>query len=153
MIRIVLLVMRACAEILILSYASAKDVKYHEVPPFVTPLIVLATFIGFNFKEDLLPSIICFAVIFVLMLAITLISKDKGFGGADIKIFSATGFLLGFPFGLVNLIAGILIDIVLILILRTFKKLEKNQPFPMIPGIAVSTAVILILNIMKEVLS
>ena len=55
------------------------------------------------------------------------ITVNDGIGGADLKIASASVFLLGFRRGIIGLIAGLLIAI----IVNSIK--SKKSGFPMVP--------------------
>ena len=77
------------------------------------------------------------ALVFLPQYLAAIINPAKALGGADIKLSSAAAFLLGAPRGLFALIVGLTLSVITVPIVRKVKKLPKNQPFPLVPFLAV----------------
>lgn len=119
----------------ILIYASISDIKSHEVPDFIWVMILILALVGFE-PENLLNMIIGAIAVFVPQIAIAMI-KPGTYGGADIKISTALAFLLGTGKGLFAVIFGLIIAVVTMLVLRKMKKLNKDDPYPIVPFLSI----------------
>ena len=121
---------------LILYYASLSDLGKREVPNYLSAMIVILAFVGFDAAN--LPSMLIGAsVVFLPQYIISLVMKDKPNGGADIKLSTAAAFMLGAEKGIFALIVGLLAGVLTMLALRLFKKAKKGEPFPLVPFLSV----------------
>ena len=122
--------------IALLLYASIKDIKSREVPDSVSGMMLILGLVGIT-AGDLPSMLLGMALVFLPQYLAAIINPEKALGGADIKLSSATAFLLGAPRGLFALIVGLALSVITIPIVRKVKKLPKNQPFPLIPFLSV----------------
>ena len=122
----------------ILLYASIKDLREHEVPDTVWKLIAVLGLVNISLRD--LPSMLLgAALVFLPQIIPAVINTEKAMGGADIKISTACTFLLGAGRGLAAFIIGLTLFVVIVPIIRRVRKLSKNEPFPMMPFLAVGT--------------
>ena len=123
---------------LILLYASCKDVTIREADDWLSVMIV-ALAIGSISFDRIGFMVLGAAAVFVPQLLITIMGKKSKLqiGGADIKISTATAFLLGLWPGLFGFMLGLLISIVCQLILTARKKEKSTEPFPLLPYLSV----------------
>ncbi|MDD4495062.1 MAG: hypothetical protein PHV32_12105 [Eubacteriales bacterium] len=63
------------------------------------------------------------------------VRKENCYGGGDIKVSNACGFLLGIEKGILGLIAGLLLAVLCTLVVQRIKN-KKAGAFPMIPYLA-----------------
>lgn len=116
----------------ILMYASLSDIGKREVPDCVWVMISILAFVDFE-SVNLASILIGAAVVFIPQLALAMIKPNRAVGGADIKISTASAFLLGAEKGILALIIGLTIAVAVMLILRKLKKADKAEPFPLVP--------------------
>ena len=109
----------------ILLISSYSDLKTRECDDYLSVMILLTAFIRIELTA--LPSMFIAAMFTAGMFLLVILTVSDGIGGADIKIASASVFLLGFKRGIIGLIAGLLIAIIVNAIKR------KKSGFPMIP--------------------
>lgn len=112
------------------------DIKTREVPNPVSGMLLI---LGLVDKDiDQLPSMIIGALlVFLPQFVSALINPSKALGGADIKISSSAAFLLGAQRGLFALIVGLTLAVIDMPIIKTIRKLPKDQPFPLIPFLSI----------------
>ena len=110
---------------LILLVSSYSDIKTRECDDYLSVMILITAFIGINLTS--LPSMFVAAMFTAGMFLLIVVTVSDGIGGADIKIASASVFLLGFHRGIIGLIAGLLLAI----IVNSIK--SKKLGFPMLP--------------------
>ena len=116
----------------VLLFASLSDIAKHEVPDFVSAMILILAFVGFEITN--LPSmLIGAAVVFLPQLAISVLRPQRAIGGADIKISTALAFLLGAEKGIFALITGMLAGVIIMLIVRKIRKETNREPFALVP--------------------
>ncbi len=120
----------------ILLYASVQDYRKHEVPDFVSVMVAVLGLV--NVQTGELPMMIFGAVlVFLPQLAVCLINPGKAIGGADIKLSTASAFLLGGERGLLALALGLILAVITVPILRNVRKSPPDEPFPLIPFLSV----------------
>ena len=122
--------------IALLLYASIKDIKSREVPDSVSGMMLILGLVGIT-AGDLPSMLLGMALVFLPQYLAAIINPEKALGGADIKLSSSAAFLLGAPRGLFALIVGLTLSVITVPIVRKVKKLPKNQPFPLVPFLAV----------------
>ncbi len=109
----------------ILLIASYSDIKTRECDDYLSVMILLTAFIGIELTA--VPSMFIAAMFTAGMFLLVVLTVSDGIGGADIKIASASVFLLGFQRGIIGLIAGLLLAIIFNL------AKSKKTGFPMVP--------------------
>ena len=122
--------------IALLLYASIKDIRSREVPDSVSGMMLILGLVGIT-AGDLPSMLLGMALVFLPQYLSAIINPAKALGGADIKLSSAAAFLLGAPKGLFALIVGLTLSVITVPIVRKVKKLPNNQPFPLVPFLAV----------------
>lgn len=110
---------------LILLYASYSDLRTRECDDYLSVMILITAFIDVGIS-NIIPMLVA-GVFTAGMFLLVVLTVSDGIGGADIKLASASVFLLGFGRGIIGLIAGLLLA-VLINSLNS-----KKIGFPMIP--------------------
>lgn len=117
---------------MILLWASLSDIARHEVPDFITVMILILAFVGFETGN--LPSMLIGAsAVFVPQMIVSVIRPGKAIGGADIKISTALAFLLGFEKGIFAMLVGMLSGVILMVIVRKVRKEKSKDPFALVP--------------------
>ena len=117
-------------------YASVRDIKTREVPDSISVMLLILGLVDTDIGK--LPSMLFGALlVFIPQFISALINPSKALGGADIKLSSAAAFLLGAQRGLFALIVGLTLAVIVMPIIRTIRKLPKNQPFPLIPFLSI----------------
>ena len=109
----------------ILLVSSYSDLKTRECDDYLSVMILLTAFIGIDLKA--IPSMFVAAMFTAGIFLLIVVTVSDGIGGADIKIASASVFLLGFQRGIIGLVAGLLLAI----IVNSIK--SKKLGFPMLP--------------------
>ena len=109
----------------ILLISSYSDIKTSECDDYLSVMILITAFIGIELTA--IPSMFVASMFTAGIFLFVAITVNDGIGGADIKIASASVFLLGFRRGIIGLIAGLLIAI----IVNSIK--SKKSGFPMVP--------------------
>lgn len=117
---------------MILLWASLSDIARHEVPDFITVMILILAFVGFETGN--LPSMLIGAsAVFVPQMIVSVIRPGKAIGGADIKISTALAFLLGFEKGILAMLVGMLSGVIFMVIVRKVRKEKSKDPFALVP--------------------
>ena len=126
------------ALLLILLYASCKDLTCREADDWLS-VMILALAIGSMTMERIGSMVLGAVAVFVPQILILVLFKNNKLqiGGADIKISTATAFLLGCYPGLVGFMAGLFIRMVCQLIQAGVKKKKSTEPFPLLPYLSV----------------
>lgn len=120
----------------VLLYASCSDLTDHTMDDFLWVMVVMLGLLSVGTVG--LPSmLIGAAMVFLPQILSALLAKNP-IGGADIKLTTALAFLLGWQRGLVMLIAGMMIAVTAMLIVRKVKKSKKDQPFALIPFVSIA---------------
>lgn len=116
----------------ILLWASLSDLEKHEVPDFISAMILILAFVGFDIAN--LPSMLLgAAVVFLPQMAVSILRPKRAIGGADIKISTALAFLLGAEKGIFALLTGMLCSVLVMLIVRKVRKETNREPFALVP--------------------
>lgn len=109
----------------ILLVSSYSDLKTKECDDYLSVMILITAFIGIEITA--IPSMFIAAMFTAGMFILIIVTVSDGIGGADIKVASASVFLLGFHRGIIGLIAGLLFAV----IVNSIK--SKKTGFPMLP--------------------
>ena len=117
---------------LLLLYASLSDLKKREVPDYLSGMLVILAFVGFE-PSDLLSMLAGTAVVFIPQLATAMLTPNRAIGGADIKISTALAFLLGAEKGIFALVVGMLLAVVITAISNKLNDRDQKQAFPLVP--------------------
>ncbi len=117
---------------LILLYASVQDISTHEADDhlWVMLLIIALVHIG---EVGIVSMVFGGLVVFVPQMFITLFTKEKSIGGADIKISTAAALCLGFYGGGIGFMLGLLFAVVYKTITNRRKKQSNKEPFALLP--------------------
>ena len=124
------------ALLMILLFASVQDDSTHEADNVLSLMIFLLGLSTVT-EENILSKLLAAGLVFGIQLFVCLFCKKAGIGGADIKLSTATVFLLGLWKGLLGLMLGMLIAIVAELILCRKNNKKSTEPFPLIPYLSV----------------
>ena len=120
----------------LLLYASVRDLKTREVPDSVSGMLLILSLVDTDIAR--LPSMLLgILLVFLPQFISALINPSKALGGADIKVSSSAAFLLGAQRGLFALIVGLTLAVIAMPIIKTIRKLPKDQPFPLIPFLSI----------------
>lgn len=136
-------VLKGCILAAILLKASISDILTRQVDNHLSVMIVITEFIGISLSA--LPEMIMGAILVPLPLLLAAMIKPGKMGGADIKIMSAISFLLGFNKGIAALITGLLLGILCTLIIRSLKRENIKDSFPLIPYLGIGCIIAYIL--------
>ena len=124
----------------LLLYASVRDLKTREVPDSVSGMLLILSLVDTDIAR--LPSMLLgILLVFLPQFISALIKPSKALGGADIKVSSSAAFLLGAQRGLFALIVGLTLAVIAMPIIKTIRKLPKDQPFPLIPFLSIGIVV------------
>lgn len=108
-----------------LLISSYSDIKTRECDDYLSVMILITAFIGIELTA--IPSMFIAAMFTAGIFLLVVLTVSDGIGGADIKLASASVFLLGFSRGIIGLIVGLLLAIIVNLIK------SKKSGFPMVP--------------------
>ena len=109
----------------ILLTASYSDIKKRECDDYLSVMILVTAFIGIELNA--LPGMFVASLLTAGIFLFVVLTVSNGIGGADIKLASASTFLLGFSRGVIGLVVGLLLAI----IVNSIK--NKKSGFPMVP--------------------
>ena len=127
--------------LIILYYASLKDIKSLEIPDFCFILIMLCS------KRFSLPNIIsflCVAFVYIaLLIASSAFKKEVPIGMGDAKLFAALAFSLGL-YSMAKIFCFSSIASGLYALILIITKRSKEKYFPLAPFILIGYAVFLI---------
>lgn len=117
----------------ILLYASLHDIAKREVPDCAWVCVMFAALIDLDPAR--LPAMVFGALaVFLPQMCAVLIKTEKPFGGADIKMSSALGFMFGGFSGLGTVCLALTVSLAVMLIRR--KKKGRDCGLPLIPFIS-----------------
>ena len=137
---------------LLLTYISLIDIKTHLCPNWPN-LVILALAIPniiINISEQYyfgLINMLLGALFGFLPLFLSALFTKRGIGGADIKIMTTIGFLVGPSKIIAILFASLLMSIIFMVIKGIKNKNMKNTAFAFLPYISICTLIILPLGI------
>ncbi len=124
----------------IMIFASYCDLKENEVPNWCSIALILVGLIGVTWNS-VLGCVVCLAVFYV----VALIGK---LGGADLKIATGMGFVLGLENALISLMIGLSISIIVEIIIAIFKKEKINtRHYPLVPYMALGCFTVILKGI------
>ena len=113
----------------VLIAGSVSDVRRREVRDAVPCAVSMIALAGSGTER--LPDMIAGgAMLFGIMLVMSLLSKDGGAGGADIKISGAVGLSLGAPFGLMWLLFSLAIALTVSPLCQKIRKKTGRRSAP-----------------------
>lgn len=119
----------------LLLYASISDITSRTIQNSVSVSILALSLV--SIQSIGIISMIAGALIVCLVQLIVCLCNSGRHGGADIKITTASAFLLGFGRGITGLILGLLIGIVFMLIYNKMKKRSNKEGFPLMPFVSI----------------
>lgn len=118
-----------------LTFGSISDIRTHTVPDWVWMGIAGTALIGMKLSS--LPSMLLgAAAVLLIEVPLAVAMKDRAIGGADIKISAAGAFLLGWRRGLAALIAGLMLSIFIMPIVRAIRHEKQDTRFALVPFLA-----------------
>ena len=134
----------------ILTDMAIADAKYMIVPDQLIILLMIAA-VGFVPYQDRGPfegvwgGLIGFSVMLVIGILSKIIYRREGLGGGDIKLFGALGLCLGTDGILAVFVLSTFICAIHLAWLLVTKKIKPRQQRPLIPYVAVSAAIYLVI--------
>ena len=117
---------------LILLYAAVQDYSTRECDDALWVMILILSLVGFD-SRNIISMLLGGAAIFVPQMIVVLASRRGSIGGADIKISTAAGILLGFHRGIIGFAVGLTVAVITMAIYGKVKKKDKGEPFPLMP--------------------
>ena len=117
---------------LILLYAAVQDYSIRECDDALWVMILILSLVGFD-SRNIISMLLGGAAIFVPQMIVVLASRRGSIGGADIKISTAAGILLGFWRGVAGFAIGLVAAVITMTIITKVKKKDKGEPFPLMP--------------------
>lgn len=120
----------------LLLYASISDITSRTIQNSVSVSILALSLV--SIQSVGIVSMMAGSMIVCFVQLIVCLCNGGRHGGADMKITTASAFLLGFGRGLVSLILGLLIGIVFMLIYNKIKKRNNKEGFPLMPFVSLS---------------
>ena len=124
-----------------LTFGSISDIRTHTVPDWVWMGIAGTALIGMKLSS--LPSMLLgAAAVLLIEVPLAIAMKDRAIGGADIKISAAGAFLLGWRKGLAALIAGLMLSILILPVIRAIRHEKHDTRFALVPFLAAGQLVL-----------
>lgn len=120
---------------LILLYASIQDVSTHEADDCLWVMLLILAFVNFR-DNSIIPTILGSITVFLPQIIISAFTKNKGIGGADIKISTAASLSLGFVGGTFGYIVGLVFATVYQLIYNKINNRSQKEAFALLPFIS-----------------
>lgn len=120
---------------LILLYASIQDISTHEADDCLWVMLLILAFV--NFRDNSIISVILGCITVLLpQIIISAFTKNKGIGGADIKISVAASLSLGFVGGTFGYVVGLVFATVYQLICNKINNRSQKEAFALLPFIS-----------------
>ena len=118
-----------------LTFGSISDIRTHTVPDWVWMGVAGTALIGMKLSS--FPSMLLgAAAVLLIEVPLAIAMKDRAIGGADIKISAAGAFLLGWRKGLAALIAGLMLSILIMPVVRAIRHEKQDTRFALVPFLA-----------------
>ena len=115
-----------------LTFGSISDIRTHTVPDWVWMGVAGTAVIGMKLSS--FPSMLLgAAAVLLIEVPLAVAMKDRAIGGADIKISAAGAFLLGWRKGLAALIAGLMLSILIMPVVRAIRHEKQDTRFALVP--------------------
>lgn len=129
-----LALIKASAFLELLLYASASDIQDRSVHDCISLMMLLLGFVYVS-RRMLIENMMVGVGFFIFFLVVAMIADGK-FGGADMKIASASAFVLGLKSALAGTIFGLALSVIVTLILRKKSKSE-DRSLPLVPYLSI----------------
>ena len=124
-----------------LTFGSISDIRTHTVPDWVWMGVAGTALIGMKLSS--FPSMLLgAAAVLLIEVPLAIAMKDRAIGGADIKISAAGAFLLGWRKGLAALIAGLMLSILVMSVVRAIRHDKQDTRFALVPFLAAGQLVL-----------
>lgn len=117
---------------LVLLYASVQDISTREADDSLWIMLLIMSLVNFG-EHSVLSMILGGLVVLVPQLAVAILSKIGGIGGADIKISTAAAMCLGFVGGVLGYVTGLVFSIIFQLIYNKVKHRTYKKSFALLP--------------------
>lgn len=115
----------------VLLWAANTDIHTHHASDSLSVMIAITAFIGIVPSD--IPNMLCGALVcFLPQILVNMLIPDRAVGGADIKISTACGLLLGVTRGAIGLVVGLTASVIISLIQRK----KNDEKLPLIPYLA-----------------
>lgn len=134
----------------LLTEMAIADIKYRIVPDQLIILLMIAA-VGFvphqklGFFSGIWGGLIGFSIMLFIGILGKIIYKKDSLGGGDIKLFGALGLCLGVDGILAVFVISTLVSAVHLGILLLRKRIKTRQQMPLVPYIAVSSSIYLVI--------
>lgn len=115
----------------ILLWAANTDIHTHHASDSLSVMICITAFMG-TVTQDWIGMLGGALFCFLPQILVNMLLPDRAVGGADIKISTACGFLLGIAKGATGLVTGLVLSVICALITRK----QKDEKLPLIPYLA-----------------
>ncbi len=119
----------------ILLYASVQDISTHEADDCLWIMLLILSLVDFS-STRILSMFVGGLTVFIPQLAVAILGKIGGIGGADIKLSTAAAIVCGFIGGAIGYVIGLLFAIVFQSIGNKIKGKTNKEPFALIPFIS-----------------
>lgn len=127
----------------VLIWAGLRDLETREVPDFITVMIIILSFVGF--EQRFLPSMIAGAAAVFIPQTAAAVIRPGSVGGADIKISSSVAFLLGAERGIAAYCISLAAAVITMIAVKKIRKESASKPFALVPFLCFGSAVSLAL--------
>ena len=124
---------KGIAMAMIFLYASVQDASTHEADDFLWVMLLLLALVNIQ-AVGVWSMLLGGLVVFVPQMLVAMFSKERGIGGADIKVSTAASLSLGFFGGAIGLVLGLLMAIIYCMVIRKGKD-ARTERFALLPFI------------------
>ena len=142
-----------------LTFGSFSDIRTHTVPDWVWMGVAGTAVIGMKLSSfpsicntpqaycseivhGTISGLLGAAAVLLIEVPLAIAMKDRAIGGADIKISAAGAFLLGWRKGLAALIAGLMLSILIMPVVRAIRHEKQDTRFALVPFLAAGQLVL-----------
>lgn len=124
---------KGIAMAMIFLYASVQDASTHEADDFLWVMLLLLALVNTQ-TVGVWSMLLGGLVVFVPQMLVAMFSKERGVGGADIKVSTAAALSLRFLGGAIGLVLGLMMAIIYRMVIRKGKD-ARTERFALLPFI------------------